>query len=72
MKETPSKSEEDKENAKAEIGTEKSSLQELWREPPQVDFPKSLFGKVIDLNEMCKDIHFKADELRSRIEQRKQ
>lgn len=64
---TPTKSEEDREDRKQ---SEPASLQELWREPPQIDWP---FGKFpIDLEEMSHDINWKAEELRARIEQRKQ
>jgi CRISPR/Cas system CMR subunit Cmr6 (Cas7 group RAMP superfamily) len=46
-------------------------INEIWREPPQINFPQCLIDKL-NLEEMHIDLQQKADKLKSRIMQRKE
>ena len=49
---------------------DKISVQELWREPPQVDFPVNSY-RQINIQEIRDDICGKADTLKDKIEKRR-
>lgn len=46
-------------------------INEIWREPPEIDFPECLIEKL-DLDKMKSDFQTKADSLRDRLAQRKE
>lgn len=63
-------------NSNANTGSNKeSTLQdkiiEIWREPPELDFPQCLIDKL-DLVELRDDLMDKAETLRNRILARKE
>ena len=62
-----------KENINYGVVSQSSNLQasEIWKEPPEPDFPQFLIEKM-DLDEMKQEIMQKADLLREKIQQRKE
>ena len=51
---------------------DKTSVQDLWREPPCVDFQVNLYSRRIDFADLMKEISEKADLLKDKIDKRKQ
>ena len=50
---------------------EKASIQELWREPPQIDFPVNTYRAQINIQAIHDEICDKAETLKDKIEKRR-
>ncbi len=51
--------------------TLQDKINEIWKEPPQINFPQCLIDKL-KLEELHLDLQSKADKLKDRIMQRKE